>query len=438
MLLQLVAKGLLTDYASEFEDMDQFGMARFVAGLAVETVLERTSARKLLSAIKDVLPGGDEWDQEAGLLDPAYQQAMLRFREEHMLGGVARRLKRGIDGGMNPGEVFSRVQDHVIAAARAHVERLVLDAFVLKARDLPDGDLKVALNLLCDLHALTTIEADRAWFMEHGRLTAARSKAISREVNDLCRKIRPLAVDLVDAFGVPPQMLRRAARRILGADEAPSAAGTRTPCGPASTAGSSSTAGSGEWRGGSASAPTSACCTTPCARSARLPAGSRVLDVPTGNGIAMRGITPGPGARLRRRRHRPRHARPGPGHRAPARRRGPGDAAGRRRRRPPARGRLGRPRRHVHRPALLPRPAPRGRRDGAGAAPRRGDHRQLPCSPTPARARPARRMGTLAGVLGPMCSTREARGLAARPAATTSPSRLSGGLGYFRAAKEPT
>jgi acyl-CoA oxidase len=208
VLLQLVAKGLLTDYASEFEDMDQFGMARFVAGLAVETVLERTSARKLFATIKDALPGGDEWDQEAGLLDPAYQQAMLRFREEHMLGGVARRLKRGIDDGMNPGEVFSRVQDHVIAAARAHVERLVLDAFVLKVRALPDGDLKVALGLLCDLHALSTIEADRAWFMEHGRLTAARSKAVSREVNDLCRKIRPLAVELVDAFGVPEEMLR--------------------------------------------------------------------------------------------------------------------------------------------------------------------------------------------------------------------------------------
>jgi acyl-CoA oxidase len=208
VLLQLVAKGLLTDYASEFEDMDQFGMVRFVAGLAVETVLERTSARKLFSAIKDALPGGDEWDQEAGLLDPAYQQAMLRFREEHVLGGAARRLKRGIDQGLNPGEVFSRVQPHVIAAARAHVERLVLDAFVEKARALPDGDTKVALNLLCDLHALTTIEADRAWFMEHGRLTAARSKAISREVDDLCRKLRPLAVDLVDAFGVPREMLR--------------------------------------------------------------------------------------------------------------------------------------------------------------------------------------------------------------------------------------
>jgi acyl-CoA oxidase len=208
VLLQLVAKGLLTDYAGEFEDMDQLGMARFVAGLAVETVVERTAVHKLVQSVRDLLPGGDTWDQEAGLLDPNYQLAMLRFREEHMIGGVARRLKRGIDQGMNPGAVFSRVQDHVIAAARAHTERLVLEAFVAKTAALPDGDLKVALNLLCDLHALTTIEADRAWFMEHGRLSSARSKAISREVSALCRKVRPLAVDLVDAFGVPEEMLR--------------------------------------------------------------------------------------------------------------------------------------------------------------------------------------------------------------------------------------
>jgi acyl-CoA oxidase len=209
VLLQLVAKGLLTAYSTEFEEMDQLGMVRFVAGLAVETVIEKTNVHKLLERIKDVIPGGAEgWDQDAGLLDPAYQLAMYRFREEHMIAGVARRLKRGIDQKMNPGEVFSQVQDHVIGAARAHMERLVLEAFVEKLRTLPDGDLKVALNLLCDLHALAGIESDRAWFMEHGRLSTQRSKAISREVSDLCRKIRPLAGDLVDGFGVPEEMLR--------------------------------------------------------------------------------------------------------------------------------------------------------------------------------------------------------------------------------------
>ncbi|GAA2298904.1 acyl-CoA dehydrogenase family protein [Streptomyces kunmingensis] len=208
VLLQLVAKGLLTGYASEFGDMDQLDMVRFVTGLAVETVIEKTSAHKLLERVRDLLPGGDEWDQEAGLLDSEYHLAMLRFREEHMLAGAARRLKRGMDGKASPGAVFSQVQDHVIAVADAHVERLVLEAFVDKVRALPDGDNKVALGLLCDLFALTTIESDRAWFMEHGRLSAQRSKAISREVNDLCRKVRPLAADLVDAWGIPPEMLR--------------------------------------------------------------------------------------------------------------------------------------------------------------------------------------------------------------------------------------
>ncbi|MEV6570182.1 acyl-CoA dehydrogenase [Streptomyces sp. NPDC051577] len=208
VLLQLVAKGLLTDHASEFEDLDQLGMVRYVTNLAVETVIERTSAHKLLERVRDLLPGDDEWDREAGLLDSEYQLAMVRFREEHMLAGLARRIKRGIDQKREPGAVFSQVQDHVIALARAHVERLVTEAFVDKVRALPEGGEKAALSLLCDLFALSTIEADRAWFMEHGRLTAQRSKAISREVTDLCRKVRPLAVDLVDAWGVPSAMLR--------------------------------------------------------------------------------------------------------------------------------------------------------------------------------------------------------------------------------------
>ncbi|MBS4752067.1 acyl-CoA dehydrogenase family protein [Nocardioides sp. zg-ZUI104] len=213
VLLQLVGKSLLTDYASEFSDLDQLGMVRFVAGLAVETVLERTNVHKLLEQIRDVLPGGgsDEWHTDSGLLDPDYHLAMYRFREEHLIGGAARRLKRGVDSGANAGEVFSEVQEHLIRAARAHVERIVLEAFVGVVEKLPDGDNKFALNLMCDLHALSGIEADAAWFMEHGRLTTQRSKAITKEIGELCRRVRPIAGDLVDAFAVPTEMLRASA-----------------------------------------------------------------------------------------------------------------------------------------------------------------------------------------------------------------------------------
>ena len=208
VLLQLVAKGLLTDYAGSFEDLDQMGMVRFVAGLAVDTVLERTSAHKLLERVRDLLPGGDSWDQEAEIRDPEYHLAMLRFREEHMLGGVARRLKRGVDDGGDPATVFSLVQDHVIASARAHVERLVLEAFADKVQQVPEGPARELLSQVRTLHALAEIERDRAWFMEHGRLTIQRSKAISREVGALCRELRSAAVALVDAFAIPDELLR--------------------------------------------------------------------------------------------------------------------------------------------------------------------------------------------------------------------------------------
>jgi acyl-CoA oxidase len=73
---------------------------------------------------------------------------------------------------------------------------------------LPADGNKVALTHLCDLYALSVIEDDRAWWMEHGRLSSQRAKEITRTVGQLCRRLRPVAVDLVDAFGVPAEMLR--------------------------------------------------------------------------------------------------------------------------------------------------------------------------------------------------------------------------------------
>ena len=60
---------------------------------------------------------------------------------------------------------------------------------------------------MCDLYALSSIEADKGWFLEHGRITPARSKQVTAAVNDLCAQLRPHAQTLVDAFGIPPTWL---------------------------------------------------------------------------------------------------------------------------------------------------------------------------------------------------------------------------------------
>ncbi|WP_112248364.1 acyl-CoA dehydrogenase family protein [Kribbella monticola] len=204
VLLQLVAKGLLTNYRESFGKLDPLGTARFIAAQAVEIAVEKTALRSLAERLRDVVPNrNDAADPDAGLRDDAYHCGMLRFREEHMLAGVARRLKAGIDSGMEPFEVFNRCQDHVIAAGRAHVDRVVLEAFLAGVQRAPAGEVRERLKELYDLHALATIEAERAWYMEHGRLSGPRSKAITALVNELCAQVRPYAGDLVDAFGVP-------------------------------------------------------------------------------------------------------------------------------------------------------------------------------------------------------------------------------------------
>lgn len=205
VLLQLVAKSLLTDYKDQFEVLDAPGMVRFVADQTIDTIVEKSLARQLVGAIADVIPGIDDTPRD--VREREYQIELMRWREEHIIGSVARRLKRGMDAGMGPFEVFGACQDHVVAAAHAHVERVVLEAFARAVEACSDTALKVTLDRLCDLYALSAIEADRGWFLEHGRMSAQRSKRITREVNALCAELREEAGPLVDAFGIPDAVI---------------------------------------------------------------------------------------------------------------------------------------------------------------------------------------------------------------------------------------
>jgi acyl-CoA oxidase len=227
VLLQLVAKGLLTSYRDHVGDLDALGMARFVADQFVGVVIERTAARSIIARL--VSGGGD------GLLERGWQVRQFEFRETHVLEGLARRLRRAGTGEQDPFSTFNDAQDHVLHAARAHIDRVVLEAFVAAVDRCPDPATTALLDQVCDLYALSVIEADRAWFLEHGRLTPARSKDVSRAVNELCGQLRPHARTLVDAFAIPEPWLTapitRPPTRSVGVSTCapPRESNTRTP-----------------------------------------------------------------------------------------------------------------------------------------------------------------------------------------------------------------
>jgi len=205
VLLQLCAKNLLTDERDRFVQLDALGTAQVVAGQAIGVVAERTAVRYLVARLADgLIPGRDH---ERALRDRVTQLELLRWRQQHILAGLGRRLKGGIDAGRDPFAVLVDCQDHVVATARAWVDLTVLEAFADAVAACEDPALRAVLDRLCSLHALHRIEAERGWFQEHGRLTPQRSKAVGKAVNALCAEVRDDAALLVEALGVPEPAL---------------------------------------------------------------------------------------------------------------------------------------------------------------------------------------------------------------------------------------
>ncbi|KHF46134.1 acyl-CoA dehydrogenase [Saccharomonospora viridis] len=203
VLLQLVAKGLLTNYKHQFEDLSPLATVRFVAEQFVGAVMERTAARRVVERLVDASPARED---DAAVFDRAWQCKLFADREQHVLEGLARRLRAAARD--DAFEVFNAAHDHVLRCARVHIERVVLDSFVAAVARCDDEQAKALLDKVCDLYVLSTIEADRAWFLEHGRLTSARAKSVIAGVNRLCRELRPHARTLVDAFAIPEPLVR--------------------------------------------------------------------------------------------------------------------------------------------------------------------------------------------------------------------------------------
>jgi acyl-CoA oxidase len=207
VLTQLVAKELLTAYADDIKGMSPVEWVRFAANFAGERVLKRTAAQTIMQTILDTRQDNEE---EGSLFNRGTQVQMFEDREEYMLASVARRLQ-GKSKEMSPFEAFNAVQDHVLHAAKAHIDRIILEAFVAgidtcESTSVEGQEAREILNLVCDLYALSVIEADKAWFVEHRFLSTERSKAVTRAINDRCRKLRPHALLLVEGFGIPEQL----------------------------------------------------------------------------------------------------------------------------------------------------------------------------------------------------------------------------------------
>ncbi|GAB25961.1 putative acyl-CoA oxidase [Gordonia polyisoprenivorans NBRC 16320 = JCM 10675] len=204
VLTQLVAKELLSAYADDVQGLSAGGWVRFIAGMARDVVVEKTAARQV---IQTLLESSDEDTEKSTLTDRGTQIRLFRNREDHLVRTCAQRLRRATDDDNDAFEVFNNAQDHLLKVGRVHTERVVLESFI---EAINDCDSKAAAELLgkvCDLFVYSALEDDLAWFLMHRHVSVERAKAIRRGVNELCLELRPYADVLVDAFGIPENLL---------------------------------------------------------------------------------------------------------------------------------------------------------------------------------------------------------------------------------------
>jgi acyl-CoA oxidase len=195
VLLQLVAKGLLSEFREEMGDVKLWGALRWLAGRAETRV---TQMNPLITRRTD----------EEHLRDPDFHRQAFGYREERLLASASRRLKGMIDDGVDTFEAMNRCQDHLVTLAEAHVEHGALLALQDAVRRAPGPGLSELLRAVSGLYALERMEAHRGWYLESGYFEPPKSKAVRTQVNALCGELRDLAPFLVDAFGIPDEVLR--------------------------------------------------------------------------------------------------------------------------------------------------------------------------------------------------------------------------------------
>ncbi len=190
VLMQLVAKNLLTDYAAQFKGKTKAQLARWAVGQKFRATF------------------GGKGELGGDLRAEQTQAAFFRRREERMVHAVGARLRRLTAGGRNTAyTAFTSMQNDLLALAHAHVERFVWERFTAGIAACQETSVRPVLTKLRDLYALSHLEKGRAWFFENAGLSAATSREMTRLVDELCADLRREAVALVDGFGIPAECL---------------------------------------------------------------------------------------------------------------------------------------------------------------------------------------------------------------------------------------
>ncbi len=194
VLMQLVAKGLLSDFREEFNAGGFMASIRFLASQMSDSFL----------TINPLYKRKTDSDH---LHSPGFHNHAFQFRERKLLHALGNRMRNMFKKRITPYDVFLRTQNHMLALADAYVNRVILEQFQAALSRAEGESFHEPLQKLYTLFALETMESHRGWYLEQDYMEGVKTKAIRRLIDRLCSEIKDYSEELVSGFGIPDGLL---------------------------------------------------------------------------------------------------------------------------------------------------------------------------------------------------------------------------------------
>lgn len=190
VLIQLAAKGVLTDFKTEFNS-DRFRDILKYLG---------TQLSDRLTTFNPAFTNKTDKDH---LYDSEFHLQALEYRRRRLTFSVASRIQNYTKKGIPSYQAFLKVQTHLVQLGKAYSEELSYKAYSEFTQTIENNELKFLFQKLGSLYALGELHDNAAWYLEQGYISSNKSKAIRNRVERLCSELRPHVNALVDGYGIP-------------------------------------------------------------------------------------------------------------------------------------------------------------------------------------------------------------------------------------------
>lgn len=195
VLMQLVAKGLLTQFKQSFHDDGAKAVMRFIMGKISFTLTEYNPYFKRNTDLDHLM--SDDFHADA-----------LRYREKKILISLSNRMRKYLKKRINPYDAFLKCQNHMLDLAEAYVDRLVYRETWKTLNTMESSPEKDVLIKMVRYYALDIMSTHKGWYLENDFMEGSKTKAIRRIINKLNQELRMELEGLVDAFDIPEESLR--------------------------------------------------------------------------------------------------------------------------------------------------------------------------------------------------------------------------------------